>query len=400
MRTSIGRWRRRERPTEGRLSSLGQDYQRGHLDYVERSGEAGLVWLHNKPFSAPPGYELGRCLHSFVHIVEQLRLGFRAKILDIGCGPGWLSEYLARCGYAVTGVDVSPDMVEIARQRVAAIQEPITLGVEPVAEFHAMPVLELPWREQFDAAVLYDTMHHFDDELETLRVIRQTLVPGGRVYLHEGVKPDPGSPGERSLIAEMEQFGTLESPFDPAYLVQVVEQAGFTDLRRLLEIDELVNLSEHENVQQRISERLARPDTNTLVAVNPIPLPEGDSQGFSARIEAADDWRSSPDGDELLHTVVVVNTGTSLWPASLDFPFPPGSVNVAPYLESGGGRAELPRRPLPRSLAAGEWVGFELRVPRAHVHGHDRVIVDLSREGVAWFSELGSEPLVLLLPTD
>ena len=52
-------------------------------------------------------------------------------------------------------------------------------GVEPLAEFHAMPVLELPWRNRFDAAILYDAMHHFHDEVETLRVIRRALVPGG-----------------------------------------------------------------------------------------------------------------------------------------------------------------------------------------------------------------------------
>ncbi len=43
-----------------------------------------------------------------------------------------------------------------------------------------MPVRELPWENRFDAAVLYDTMHHFDDEVETLRVILRALAPGGQ----------------------------------------------------------------------------------------------------------------------------------------------------------------------------------------------------------------------------
>jgi SAM-dependent methyltransferase len=112
----------------------------------------------------------------------------------------------------VTGVDVSEDQVRIARERIAPIDEPIGEGIEALAEFHAMPVLELPWRDRFDAAILYDAMHHFDDELETLRVIRRTLVPGGRIFVHEGVRPVEGSDGERQLIAEMEEYGTLESP--------------------------------------------------------------------------------------------------------------------------------------------------------------------------------------------
>ncbi len=119
-------------------------------------------------------------------MVEQLGLGLRAQVLDVGCGPGWMSEYLARCGYWVTGVDISEDMVGIARERVAAIPGSVGEGIEPQAEFHAMPVRDMPWESRFDAAVLYDTMHHFDGEVETLRVILRTLAPGGRIYIREG----------------------------------------------------------------------------------------------------------------------------------------------------------------------------------------------------------------------
>ena len=111
----------------GRLPSLGQDHAAGHKTYVEH-------------LTAPPTDELTLCLRTFSHIVEQLGLGLRAQVLDVGCGPGWLSEFLARCGYWVTGIDISEDMVEIARERVADIDRPIGENIAPVAEFHAMPV--------------------------------------------------------------------------------------------------------------------------------------------------------------------------------------------------------------------------------------------------------------------
>ena len=142
----------------------------------------------------------------------------------------------------MTGIDISPDMVEIARERIAALGE-VGEGIEAQAEFHAMPVRELPWSSRFDAAILYDTMHHFDNEVETLEVIRRALVPGGQLFIHEGVLPPKGSPGEQSLIEEMERYGTLESPFDPEYLEEVVERAGFAEVRRFAEVDELVDLS-------------------------------------------------------------------------------------------------------------------------------------------------------------
>src|SRR5919202_4898412 len=143
---------RRGRRSDGRLASLGHDFDRGHREYVERLPEGQRLWLWTKPFSAPPGYELRECLHTFAHIVEYLGLGVRAQILDVGCGPGWMSELLARCGYWVTGIDISEDMVEIARRRVERIPDQVADGLDPLAEFHAMEVTELPWSDRFDAA--------------------------------------------------------------------------------------------------------------------------------------------------------------------------------------------------------------------------------------------------------
>jgi hypothetical protein len=72
----------------GRLPSLGQDHERGHKTYVENLTPGGLLWLRTKPFYAPPTDELVLCLRTFAHIVEQLSLGLRAQVLDVGCGPG------------------------------------------------------------------------------------------------------------------------------------------------------------------------------------------------------------------------------------------------------------------------------------------------------------------------
>jgi SAM-dependent methyltransferase len=304
------RWPLRRRASGGRLPSLGQDYGEAHRRYVERIGVGGEVWLRSKPFSVPPGYELRECLRTFTHIVDRLGLGVRAQVLDVGCGPGWLSEFLARCGYWVTGVDVSEDMVRIARERIAAIEEPIGEGIEALAEFHAMPVLEMPWTDRFDAAILYDAMHHFDDEVATLRVIRRTLVPGGRIYIHEGVRPPEGSEGERELIAEMEEYGTLESPFDPDYLVAVLGKAGFTQVTRFAAVDELLELSEQDRELRRIEEKMENPPMNTVIAMNPVPTQiADDAPDFSGRLEAAGSWQPRQEGLLLALPITVTNAG-------------------------------------------------------------------------------------------
>jgi SAM-dependent methyltransferase len=393
------RWPLSRRPRGGRLPSLGQDYGEAHRRYVERIGAGGEVWLRSKPFSVPPGYELRECLRTFTHIVDHLGLGVRAQVLDVGCGPGWLSEFLARCGYWVTGVDVSEDMVRIARERIAAL-EPIGEDIEALAEFHAMPVLEMPWSERFDAAILYDAMHHFDDEVETLRVIRRTLVPGGRIFIHEGVRPPEGSEGERELIEEMEEFGTLESPFDPDYLVAVLEKAGFTQVTRFAAVDELLDLSEQARELQRIEARMQNPPMNTVIAMNPVPTEiTDDVPDFFGRLEAAGSWEQRQEGQALALPITITNAGRGFWPAGIGPSFPPGTVTLGPYLAGDDGeRVELPRIPLPRSLSPGESVAAEVHIPAASVGAELEVGIDLVREGIAWFADYGSSPLLVPLP--
>jgi SAM-dependent methyltransferase len=380
----------------GRLPSLGQDHAQGHKTYVENLTEGGRLWLRTKPFYAPPTNELTLCLRTFAHIVEQLSLGLRAQVLDVGCGPGWMSEFFARCGYWVTGIDISEDMVEIARSRVDAIPLPIGEAIEkPKAEFHAMPVRELPWTDRFDAAVLYDTMHHFDDELATLRVIHRSLVPGGRIYIREGARPAPGSEGEQQLIREMEQYGTLESPFDPDYLERVVREAGFSEVRRFVEIDELLDIGDTRGLVERVrtyaSYRLGRkePESNTLVATKPIPA-DGAAESFSADLRADSPWRA--EGETLSLPLRVRNTGRSFWPAGGTAK---GVVTIGPYVQQAdGSRLELPRTLLPHALPPGAELEIDLVVPRSAAGDSREIAVDCVREGIAWFADLGSAPLV------
>jgi SAM-dependent methyltransferase len=385
--------------SDGRLEGLGHDFDRGHRDYVESLPEGERLWLRTKPFSAPPNFELATCLRTFAHVVEHLGLGLRAQVLDVGCGPGWMSEFLARCGYWVTGIDISEDMVEIARTRVARIPEQVGEGIDPVAEFHAMPVQEMPWTDRFDAAILYDTMHHFDDELETLRVIRRTLVPGGTIYIREGARPAQGSEGEQALIEEMHVRQTLESPFEPRYLLEVVREAGFEDVRRLLEVDELVPVDDLRQpfnaIGRFLNYRRGRGDINTVVARKPLGLEAStDATNFFGRIEAAGNWEDSSEPGEKLIWVEVTNLGRAFWPMAKGFPYPSGVVTVGPYtVDDAGERIELGRSMLPHGVSPGASARVLIRVPVEATLGEMRI--DLVREGLAWFSELGSKPLVL-----
>lgn len=379
----------------GRLPSLGQDADEGHRSYVASLDASGVRWLNTKPFSAPPNYELARCLHSFAHIVEYLSLPESAQVLDVGCGPGWISEWLARCGYHVTGVDVSEDMVAIARQRLDRVPAVDDAQPMPQAEFEALASDALPYENRFDAAVLYDAMHHFTDERASLDAIHRALIPGGRIYIHEGVRPPAGSQGERELIEEMERFGTLESPFDPAYLVQVLQESGFVDIERYVEADLLLDLGAVRGELSGLRRRAEAPETNTIIARKPIP-----TDAAAGRLSADIAVREVRAGDDAVSVdLSIANAGAAFWTAAGRYPFPVGSVTIAPFLPAQGDeRIELDRVALPRSVPAGESVEATMTFTREQLRGATELGVDLVAEGVCWFEERGSTPALVEIP--
>jgi len=90
-----------------------------------------------------------------------------ARILDIGCGTGWMSRALSCRGYRTAGLDLHPDGLRAMR---AAI--PGAMPVQAVAE-------QLPFgRGTWEAALLLDVLEHADDR-RVLEELRRVLRPGG-----------------------------------------------------------------------------------------------------------------------------------------------------------------------------------------------------------------------------
>src|SRR5262249_18022782 len=101
------------------------------------------------PFSCP------RTIREFAAGMEVLQgaLSPGARSLDLGCGAGWTSHFLARAGYDVVGVDISETMIDMAEQRLERD------GVE--ARFVVADMEELDLEQQdFDGVVLFDCLHH------------------------------------------------------------------------------------------------------------------------------------------------------------------------------------------------------------------------------------------------
>lgn len=106
--------------------------------------------------------------------------GAPARVADLGCGTGTLSVLLAAEGYAVDGLDLSPEMVARARTKAAATPDlAVSFAVGDACE------PDLP-AGAFDVVLSRHVLWALPDPAAGLRRWCDLLAPGGRLLLVEG----------------------------------------------------------------------------------------------------------------------------------------------------------------------------------------------------------------------
>lgn len=134
-----------------------QGYDAIATEYATRLGRE----LEHKPFD-----------RAFLdRFVAQLPEG---KVLDVGCGPGHVGQYVMSKGVTVAGIDLSPQMVAVAR------------ALEPDMQLTVGDMRALPFPPETFAGLVtfYSIVHLSPDELEeTFCELRRVLVPGGLLAL-------------------------------------------------------------------------------------------------------------------------------------------------------------------------------------------------------------------------
>ena len=135
------------------FSGLGQEYVRQARDEEQTRAESGFIQA-------------------------TMGLPTRARVLDAPCGGGRLALEMADFGYAVTGIDLSSDLIASARRDAEQRHLPV--------DFRQGDMRRLPEDGEYDGAVCFwNSFGYFDDagNLDFLRAVSRSLKPGGRLAL-------------------------------------------------------------------------------------------------------------------------------------------------------------------------------------------------------------------------
>jgi SAM-dependent methyltransferase len=399
----------------GRLPKLeGIDYKKAAIEYPGKLDPERLHHLRTKPFynlaHKPARFrgdgmdiETHRHFCDFANMAVALDLPAGARVLDVACGSGWLSEYFARLGYEVTGIDITPDLITISEERVRVLPRLIDHETEIRCRFRVHDIEKSAFPEKFDAIICYDAMHHFVDEKAALRNIAAMLPVGGLLFILEGNRPPPGSGAEQELVEVMRKFGTLESPFDPAYLSQLLEVNGLAIVGDYVSVNDLVN---REALDDQGRFRGEIPSINYLLCkkvseTGPAStVPDSRRPGrLGAEIELLSDWPASfAAGETFVMKLRIRNTGDTLWLGGKYMRAGVVMPGVKIFDGAGAVQEEFHGEPsLPRAVAPGESTVIVIEHASPGAPGSYTIKIDLVDQQVCWFEERGTKPLVLPL---
>lgn len=156
---------------------------------------------------------------NFVKFVPEAFPAGRAEFLEIGCGAGAQSVWLAEQGFNVIAVDASPTAVERTMARYTQVAHEIEMrrARPPVFFARALDAVTLAFSERaFDCVVdVCTTQHMFESQaIELAARVHSWLKPGGWFFSKQVMEPfDPSL--NRTSYVRFTTVGMLRCMFEP-----------------------------------------------------------------------------------------------------------------------------------------------------------------------------------------
>lgn len=232
------------------------------------------------------------------HLVEATGVHAGDRVLDLACGTGIVTRHAGRrAGQsgAVTGADVNPAMLTVAREA--------TTDLDVATAWHEAPAERLPFPDgSFEVALCQQGLQFFADRTAALEELHRAVIPGGRVGLStcRSIEHQPGYLALAEIVTEhlgVDAADIIRSPYalgEPEQLRHLVEKGGFGDVEVTIAIWPMRvptprALLEGETMSSPLGDVVDRLDTDvleTLVADLADALaPHRDDQGVAFPFE-------------------------------------------------------------------------------------------------------------------
>lgn len=175
------------------------------------------VDFYNQAYQSKNGIQLewtaGTANPELVKMVYEGKIPVKSKILEVGCGLGTESVFLAARGMNVTAMDLSETAVDVGR-KLADLY-----GVQ--VNWIAGDLLKSDLKEEFDIITDQGCFHHMHEEERPvyLQKILQYLKPGGTLILRAFSDLIPGGPQPRRISSD-----DLLATFYPKFKLEHMER--------------------------------------------------------------------------------------------------------------------------------------------------------------------------------
>lgn len=312
------------------------------------------------------------------------------RILDFGCGTGWLTHSLAQMGCLAIGIDVSANAVSLAERYVSRTFP----ALKASATYKLFDGITIPLdTSSVDRVVCFDSFHHVPNQ-------QRVLEEFSRVLTHDGIavfcEPGPCHSHDPMAQHEMRTFGVIENDIVVEDIWELASRAGFKKIEisifgirpLLTSLEEFSSLSTFDDgaeVIRQYYETAVKPVYDGLrffvLRKDPVVADSRIRDGLRCDLRVDVCVGSA----EIRFTGIAKNTGTSVWLPSGD---KPGSVNLGMIRKVRDGSWEQDFQRvylLSDQLSPGEEVRFSCTLRNEQVKGSE-IYFDLVAEHVAWFN--------------
>jgi len=153
-------------------------------------------------------------------LTNSLKIGM--KVLEIGCGTGFLTKGIIKKPVRLTAIDISSELIEVARKNILYSN----------VEFIIKNAYQMTFNDQtFNAVIGSSVLHHLSIDL-ALKEIYRVLTPGGYIAFTEPNMMNPQIALQKNILALKKALG--DSPDESAFFIWCIRKKlkknGFTGI--------------------------------------------------------------------------------------------------------------------------------------------------------------------------